>query len=74
MKGQQQGLAVLNSDSVNPAKPLIPHKYNNWTKLKKLRRIKYFTKEILELRYQVFSEEEVIGCANITAAVDNLVV
>ena len=40
MKQQQQGLAVPNSDSVNPAKSFIPDKYNNRTELKKLKSIK----------------------------------
>ena len=44
MKQQQQDLAVPNSDSVKPNKPLIPDKYNNRMELKKIERIKYFTK------------------------------
>ena len=58
MKRQQQGPAVPNSDSVKPSKPLIPDKYNNRMNLKKLKRIKYSTKALLELRAQGFSEEE----------------
>ena len=43
-------------------------------KLNKLKRIKYFTKSLLELRARGFSAEEVISCANIIAAVENLIV
>ena len=50
MKRQQRGLAVPNSDIMNPEKPLIPYKYNNRMNLKKLNRIEYFTKALLELR------------------------
>ena len=50
MKRQQQGLAVPNSDSVKPAKPFIPDKYENLINLKKPKRIKYFTKALLEIR------------------------
>ena len=57
MKRQQRGLAVPNLYSVKPAKPFIPDKYNNHMNLKKLNRIKYFTKAILELRDRGFSEE-----------------
>ena len=46
-KQQQQGLAVPNPYSVKPAKSLIPYKYNNPVELKKIKRGKYFTKEIL---------------------------
>ena len=42
--------------------------------LKKLKRIKYFTKALLELIARVFSEEEVRICANITASVEKLIV
>ena len=42
--------------------------------LKKLKRIKYFTKALLELRARGFSEEAVSRCANITAAVEKLIV
>ena len=42
--------------------------------LKKLKRIKYFTKALLELRAWSFSEEEVSRCANIKAAVENIIV
>ena len=55
MKQQQWGLAVTNSDSVKPAKTFIPDKYKNLMKLKKLKRIKYFTKSLLELRVWGFS-------------------
>ena len=68
MKRQQQGLAVPKSDSTNPAKSFITYKYNNWMELNKLKRIKYFTKALLELRSQGFSKEGVSSCANITAA------
>ena len=46
-KRQQQGLAVLNIGSVKPSKPFITEKYNNQMELKKIKRGKYFTKEIL---------------------------
>ena len=42
--------------------------------LKKINRIKYFTKALLELRSRGFSEEEVNSCSNITAAAEKLVV
>ena len=74
MKRQQRGLAVPNSDIMNPEKPLIPYKYNNRMNLKKLNRIEYFTKALLELRAWWFSEVEVISCANITAAAEKLIV
>ena len=41
--------------------------------MKKLNRIKYFTKALLELRYREFSEDEVNSCANITSAVEKLI-
>ena len=41
--------------------------------LNKTRRIKYFTKALLEIRAQGFSEEEVSRCANINAAAENLI-
>ena len=44
LKLQQQGLDVPNSDSVKLDKSFIPDKYKNWMELKKLKRIKYFTK------------------------------
>ena len=69
MKRQQQGLAIPNPDSVNTAKSFIPDKYSNFMGLNKLKRIKYFTKSLLELRARVFSEEEVSRCSNITYAV-----
>ena len=73
MKRQQQSLSVPNSDSVKPSKPLIPDKYNNSMNLKKFKRIKYFTKALLELRDKGFSEEEMRSCANITDAVEKLI-
>ena len=73
MRWQQRGLAVPNSDSVKPAKPFIPDKYNNRMELNKLKRLKYFNKSLLEIRDQSFSEEEVSSCANITAEMENLV-
>ena len=42
--------------------------------MKKLNRIKYFTKALQELRSWGFSEEEVNSCANIKSAVENLIV
>ena len=74
MKRQQQGIAVPNSYSVNPDKPFITYNYNNRMNLKKLKRIKYFTKVLLELRARGFSEEEMSSCATITSAVDKLIV
>ena len=59
---------------MNTAKPFITYKYNNRINLKNLKRIKYFIKALLELRAQGFSEEEVSICANITAAVEKLIV
>ena len=73
MKRQKQVLAVPNSDSLKPAKLFIPDKYNNRMKLKNLKRIKYFTKALLELRAWWFIEEEVSRFANITAVVDKLI-
>ena len=74
IKLQQQGLAVPDSDSMKPAKTLIPDKYNTWMELKKTNRIKYSTKALLELRYQGFIKEEVRSCANISSALDKLIV
>ena len=74
IKRKQQGLAVPNSDNVKPEKPFIPDKYNNHMNLKKLKRIKYFTKATLELRGRGFSEEKVSICANIIAEVEKLIV
>ena len=37
-KQQQQGLAFKKPDSVKPAKPFIPEKYNNRIELKKIKR------------------------------------
>ena len=74
MKRQQRGLNITNSDSLKPAKPCITDKYNNRMKLKKLKRIKYFTKALLELRARGFREEVVIICANIKSAVEKLIV
>ena len=59
---------------MNPAKSFIPDKYNNQMELKKLNRIKYFTKALLELRVWGFREGQVKSSANITAVVENLVV
>ena len=73
MKRQQQDLAVPNSDSVKPNKPFIPDKYNNRMELKKIERIKCFTKELLETKAQGFSAEEVSRCANITSALEKLI-
>ena len=42
--------------------------------LKKLKREKYFTNALLELRAQGFSEEEVSSCANITTAAEKVIV
>ena len=72
MKLQQQGLAIPNPDSVNTAKSFIPDKYKNRMKLNKFKRIKYFTKSLLEIRYQGFSEEEESSCAIILDAVEKL--
>ena len=74
MKQKQRCLAVPKSDSVKPAKPFIPDKYNNCMNLQKIKRIKYFTKSLLKLRAWGFSEEEVIRCENITDTVENLIV
>ena len=74
MKRQQQGLSVTNSDSMSPDKPFIPDKYNNLMNLKKLKSIKYFTKALLDIRSQEFSKEKVGSCANITSAVDSMIV
>ena len=73
MKRQQQGLDVTNSDTVKPAKPFITDSYNNWVELKKLERITYYTKELLELRARAFSEEKLSRCANIKSAVEKLI-
>ena len=37
---KQRGLSVTNLDGMNPSKPLIPEKYNNWMELNKLKRKK----------------------------------
>ena len=74
MKRQQQGIAVPNSDSVKTDKSLISDKYINQMELKKLKRIKYFTKSLLELRALGFIEEEVSSCANITDVAEKLIV
>ena len=55
------------------AKPFILDNYNNQMEMKKLKRIKYFTKVLLELGSWSFSEEEVSSCANITAAVEKII-
>ena len=70
---QQQGIAVPNLDRIKSAKSFIPDKYNNWMELNKTKMVKYFTKALMELRDQGFSEEQVIRCANITYAVENLI-
>ena len=59
---------------MNPDKPSIPEKDNNKTDLKTLNSKKYFTKALLELGAQGFSEEEVSSCANIITEVDKLIV
>ena len=74
MKRQQQGIAIPNSDSVKPAKSFIADNYKNWMELKKLKRIKYFTKSLLELRAWGFIEEEGSSCSNITAAAEKMIV
>ena len=71
---KKRDLAITNSDSLSPAKPFIPDKYNNHMNLKKIMKIKYFTKALLELIARVFSEEEVSRCANNITAVEKLVV
>ena len=74
IKRKHQGIAAPNSDNVKPSKLLIPDKYNNRIELKKLERIKNFTKALLELRDQGFSDEELITCTNIKSAVEKLIV
>ena len=74
MKQKQQGLSVPNSYSAKTAKPIIPDKYNNCMNLNKVKRIKQITKELLALRAWGFSKQEVSRCANITSAVENLIV
>ena len=59
---------------MKPAKPFIPDNYNSCKKLKKLNRIKYFTKKLLELRAWGFSENEGISCTNIKTTVEKLTV
>ena len=71
---KQPDLDIPNSDSVNPAKPLLTNSYKNMMEPKKLERIKYFTNTLMELRDQGFSEKEVIRCANIIAAVEKRMV
>ena len=73
-KWQQQGLYVPNPDSMKPRKLFIPYKYNNRMELQKTKKIKYFTNALLELRYQGFSEGEVIICANSTDALEKIIV
>ena len=41
--------------------------------LKKLRRVNYFTKALLELRSREFIKYDVSSCANIAAAVEKLI-
>ena len=55
-------------------KSFIPDKYNTQMELKKLNRVNYFTKKLLELGSLGFSVEGLIRCANITAVVENLIV
>ena len=74
MKQKQQGIAVPNSYIVKPDKSFIPDKFNNQMELKKINRIKYSTKALLELRDWGFSEEDVSRCANITDVVEKLIV
>ena len=74
MKQRQRGISVTNSDSVKPVKLFIPNKYNNLMNLNKIKRIKYFTKALLEPRAWGFSEEDVSSRAKITAIVENLIV
>ena len=74
MKQEQQGLSVPNPDIVKPSKPFILGKHNNRINLKKFERVKYFTKALLELSGWGFSEQDVSSCANIIAAVENLIV
>ena len=74
MKWKQQGLSVTNLDIMNPFKPFSTDKYKNWMEPQKLERINYFTKELLELIYQGFGEDEFISWANITADVEKLIV
>ena len=50
MKRQQQVISIQNSDNVKSDKSFIPDKYNNQMELKKLKRIKYFSKALLEIR------------------------
>ena len=69
VKHQQWGIDIKNPDVVKPYKPFIPDKYNNLMELKKLKRKFFFTKVLLWLGAQGFSEEEVSICANITARV-----
>ena len=73
MKRQQQGPTVPNLDSVKTAKSFIPDKYNNRMELNKLKRMKYFTKALLDLIGRVFSEQEVGSCFNIKSAVEKLI-
>ena len=55
-------------------KPIIPYKLKNNMELNKIKRKKYFTKALLELGAQLFSEEEVRSCVNITYVADKLIV
>ena len=73
MRRQQQGISVTNLDSVKPSKPIIPDKYNNRMNLKKLKRMKYFNKALLELRAWSFSEAGVSSCANIKVSVEKMI-
>ena len=73
-KQKKRGLYVPKPDSVKPSKPFSIDKYNNWTELKKIKRKNYFSNAILELLSWGFSKEEVISCANITAALEKFFV
>ena len=73
-KQQKQGLDVPNTDSITFPKPFILDKYNNSMNLKKLKRIKYYTKALLEIRGWRSSEEEVRSCANITDSAEKQIV
>ena len=73
MKQQQQGISVPHPDNRITDKPLITENCNNQMELKKVKRGKYFTRDILELGAQRFSEGEVRICASITAEVDKII-
>ena len=71
---RQRGLDVPNPDSMKTDKVFIPDKYNNRTELRNIKRVKYSTTVLLELRAQGFSDEVVSICANITATVKKMIV